>query len=59
MPGIEGRPVVDEPRQHGVGVAKVGARLLHHTARLESSVTEPAPFPAGMPVSIVMLGSDN
>ncbi len=26
-PGVEGRPVVDEPRQHGVGVAKVGARL--------------------------------
>ena len=27
-PGIEVRPLIDEPRQHGVGVAKVGARLL-------------------------------
>jgi len=27
-PGVEGRPVIDEPRQHGVGVTKVGARLL-------------------------------
>ena len=26
-PGIEVRPVVDEPGQHGVGVVKVGARL--------------------------------
>src|SRR6266581_6288463 len=26
-PGVEGRPVVDEPRQHGVGAAKVGASL--------------------------------
>ena len=27
-PGIEVRPLIDEPRHHGVGVAQVGARLL-------------------------------
>ena len=27
-PGVEVRPVADEPRQHGVGVGKVGTRLL-------------------------------
>ena len=26
-PGIEVRPVIDQPRQHGVGAAQVGARL--------------------------------
>ena len=26
-PGVEVRPVIDEPRQHGVRVTKVGARL--------------------------------
>src|SRR5229473_8413776 len=59
-PGVEGRPVVDEPRQHGVGVAKVGARLLQplraagilgHGAR--------SLRPAGMPVTIFMPKSDN
>jgi hypothetical protein len=48
-PGVKGWPVVDEPRQHGVGVTKVGARLPQPrgAARPESSVTgsRSSPFP--------------
>ena len=54
-PGVEVRPVVDEPGQHGVGVAQVGARLLQpqsaagvlvHWAR--------SLLPVGIPAVIVM-----
>ena len=58
-PGIEGRPVVDEPRQHGVGVAEVGARLLQPHGAAGILGHGARSLPGGMPVSVVMLESDS
>jgi hypothetical protein len=48
-PGVEGRPVVDEPRQHGVGIAKGGARLLQPLGAAGILGHEaPLPSPGGL-----------
>ena len=59
-PGVEVRPVVDEPHQHGVSMAQVGARLLqpHSTAGILAHQARSLP-PTGTPVIIVMFGSDD
>jgi hypothetical protein len=41
-PGVEVGPVVDEPREHRVGVAQVGSRFLQPRGAAGISVTEPA-----------------
>ena len=52
-PWIEVRPFVNEPRQHRVGVAKVGARLLQPNSAAGILGHGLTPFPAGMPGNIV------
>src|SRR2546430_445374 len=56
----DSRPVADEPRQHRVGAAQVGTRFLqpHYTAGILAHRARSLPS-AGMPVIIVMFGSDD